>query len=84
MSERKILFGSDFCVNVLLPKHSQDLSVELGKIKWGKGHEFWVEFLRLPLEARQRLNSMLRTELIKFLKTHSGKREFPKLLSRNS
>ena len=52
MSDRKILFGSDFCVSALLPKHSQDLSVELGKIKWVKGHEFVMEFLRLSLEAR--------------------------------
>lgn len=53
MSDREVLCGSDVRVSVLLPNHPQALSVELGKIKWGKGHEFWVEFLRLPLEARQ-------------------------------
>ena len=83
MSDREVLCGSDVRVSVLLPKHPQALSVELGKIKWVKGHEFGVEFLRLPLEARQRLNSTLRFELIQFLKTRSGKSEFQELLHQN-
>ncbi|MDP1946144.1 MAG: PilZ domain-containing protein [Nitrospirota bacterium] len=83
MSDREVLCGSDVRVSVLLPNHPQALSVELGKIKWVKGHEFGVEFLRLPLEARQRLNSTLRVELIQFLKTRSGKSEFRELLHPN-
>ncbi len=80
MSDREVLSGSDVRVSVLLPNHPQALPVELGKIKWVKGHEFGVEFLRLPLEARQRLNSALRVELIQFLKTRSGRTEFQALL----
>jgi TnpA family transposase len=41
-----------------------------------------VEFLRLPLEARQRLNRMLRIELIEFLKARSERRESLELLNR--
>ena len=83
MSDREVLCGSDVRVSVLLPNHHQALSVELGTIKWVKGHEFGVEFLRLPLEARQRLNNTLRIELIQFLKTRSGKSEFQDVLSQN-
>jgi len=84
MSDREVLCGSEVRVSVLLPNQPQALSVELGTIKWVKGHEFGVEFLRLPLEARQRLNSALRIELIQFLKTRSGKSEFQDVLSQNT
>ena len=84
MSDREVLCGSDVRVSVLLPNQPQALSVELGTIKWVKGHEFGVEFLRLPLEARQRLNSALRIELIQFLKTRSGKSEFQDVLSQDT
>ncbi|MEO5956454.1 MAG: PilZ domain-containing protein [Nitrospiraceae bacterium] len=83
MSDREVLCGSDVRVSVLFPNHPQALSIELGKIKWVKDHEFGVEFLRLPLEARQRLNNTLRVELIQFLKTRSGKSEFQELLRPN-
>ena len=58
------------------------LSIDLGTIKWVQGCQFGVEFLRLPLEARQRLNRMLRIELIEFLKARSGRRESLELLNR--
>jgi len=41
----------------------------------GAGHQFGVEFVCLPEETRQRLNSRLRTELIHLLKTRSGQNE---------
>jgi hypothetical protein len=58
------------------------LSIDLGTIKWVQGCQFGVEFLRLPLEARQRLNRVLRIELIEFLKSRSGRRESLELLNR--
>ena len=84
MSDREVLCGSDVRVSVLLPNHPQALSIELGTIKWVQGHEFGVEFLCLPLETRQRLNSTLRIELINFLKNRSGRSESPELLNRES
>jgi hypothetical protein len=82
MSDREVLCGSEVRVSVLLPNQQPALSIELGMIKWVQGHEFGVEFLRLPSEARQRLNSALRTELIHLLKTRSGRSESSEVLNR--
>lgn len=79
MCDREVLCGSDVRVSVLLPDQKPPLSIDLGSIKWVQGCEFGVEFLRLPLEARQRLNHTLRIELIQLLKTRSGKSESPAL-----
>ena len=67
MCDRGVLCGSDVRVSVLLPNQRPALSIDLGTIKWVQGHQFGVEFLRLPLEAQQRLNSTLRIELIHLL-----------------
>jgi PilZ domain len=81
MCDREVLCGSDVRVSVLLPHQTPALSIDLGMIKWVQGCQFGVEFLRLPLEARQRLNRMLRIELIEFLKARSGRRESLELLN---
>ena len=81
MSDREVLCGSDVRVSLLLPNQRPALSIDLGTIKWVQGCEFGVEFLRLPLEARQRLNSTLRIELIELLKARSSRRESPELLN---
>ncbi|THI82933.1 MAG: PilZ domain-containing protein [Nitrospira sp. CG24A] len=82
MCDREVLCGSDVRVSVLLPHQTPALSIDLGTIKWVQGCQFGVEFLRLPLEARQCLNRMLRIELIEFLKARSGRRESLELLNR--
>lgn len=82
LCDREVLCGSDVRVSVLLPHQTPALSIDLGTIKWVQGCQFGVEFLRLPLEARQRLNRMLRIELIEFLKARSGRRESLELLNR--
>lgn len=84
MSDREVLCGSDVRVSVLLPNQRPALSIELGTIKWVQGYEFGVEFLRVPFEARQRLNSTLRIELIELLKIRSGRSKSPELLNRGS
>ena len=81
MCDREVLCGSDVRVSVLLPHQTPALSIDLGTIKWVQGCQFGVEFLRLPLEARQRLNRVLRIELIEFLKARSGRRESLELLN---
>lgn len=73
LCDREVLCGSDLRVSVMLPKQPQALSIELGTIKWVRGHQFGVEFLRLPLEARQCLDRTLRIELLTLLKTRSGR-----------
>ena len=77
MCDREVLCGSDVRVSVLLPDQTPALSIDLGTIKWVQGCQFGVEFLRLPLEARQRLNRTLRIELIELLKTRSSSSELP-------
>ena len=84
MSDREVLCGSDVRMSLLLPSQKPALSIELGTIKWVQGHEFGVEFLRLPLEARERLDSTLRMELIELLKTRSNRRKSSELLNRES
>jgi hypothetical protein len=84
LCDREVLCGSDLRVSVMLPNQMRALSIELGTIKWVRGHQFGVEFLRLPLEARQRLNSTLRVELIELLKARSSRAESPELLSPGS
>jgi len=81
MCDREVLCGSDVRVSVLLAHQAPALSIDLGTIKWVQGCQFGVEFLRLPLEARQRLNRVLRIELIEFLKVRSGRRESLELLN---
>ena len=82
MCDREVLCGSDVRVSVLLPHQTPALSIDLGTIKWVQGCEFGIEFLRLPLETRQRLNRMLRIELIEFLKARSERRESLEVLNR--
>ena len=82
LCDREVLCGSDVRVSVLLPHQTPALSIDLGTIKWVQGCQFGVEFLRLPLEARQRLNRMLRIELIEFLKARSERRESLEVLNR--
>ncbi len=84
LCDREVLCGSEVRVSVLLPEQTQALSIELGTVKWVRGHHFGVEFLRLPLEARQRLNSKLRVELIELLKARAGRSQSLELLNSGS
>lgn len=72
LCDREVRCGSEVRVSILLPDQAQALTIECGTIKWVEGHQFGVEFLRLPDETRQRLNRRLRGELIQMLKTRSG------------
>ncbi len=84
LCDREVLRGSDVRVSVLLPDQPAALSIELGTIKWVQGEQFGVEFLRVPFEARQRLNSMLRVELIGLLKARAAGSDSPQLIDRRS
>ncbi len=84
LCDREVLRGSDVRVSVLLPDQTTALSIELGTIKWVQGEQFGVEFLRVPFEARQRLNSMLRVELIGLLKARAARNDTLELSNRKS
>ena len=80
LCDREVLCGSEVRVSVLLPNQTPALSIDFGTVKWVQGEQFGVEFLRLPVEARRRLNNALRIELIHLLKARSERREVPELL----
>ena len=84
MSDREVLCGSEVRVSVLLPNQMPALAIDLGTIKWVQGEQFGVEFLRVPFEARQRLNNMLRLELIGLLKARAARSEMPELINRRN
>ena len=65
--DREVLCGSQVRVSMLLHHQPPALPVELGTIKWVRGNQFGVEFVRVPLDAQQRLNRTLRMELIEWL-----------------
>ncbi|MBX3235246.1 MAG: PilZ domain-containing protein [Nitrospiraceae bacterium] len=66
--DREVLCGSEVRVSLLMDDQAAALPIERGRITWVNGHHFGVEFVRLPLEAQQRLNRTLRLELIEWLK----------------
>jgi PilZ domain len=65
--DRELALGSKVRVNLLLPDQTSSLPIELGRVTWVQGCECGVEFMRLPLHARLRLNCTLRVALIQFL-----------------
>jgi len=84
MCDREVLRGSDVRVSVLLPDQTAALSIDLGRIRWVQGNQFGVEFVLLPLEARQRLNRTLRIELIELYKIRLVGSELPESLNLTS
>lgn len=84
LCDREVQCRSHVRVSILLPDQAQALAIELGAITWVQGYQFGVEFLRLTVETRQRLNSRLRIELIHFLKTSSGRNGVPALPVQNT
>ncbi|MGQ0666658.1 MAG: PilZ domain-containing protein [Nitrospiraceae bacterium] len=57
--ERSVLVGSYIKMSVLMPKPTQSLFIELGKIRWVQKGTFGVEFIRLPTISRHRLDRIL-------------------------
>ena len=79
--DREVLCGSEVRVSMLLNHELPALPVELGTIKWVKGNQFGVEFVRVPVETQQRLNHRLRIELIEWLEQrhrHSHSSDSPR------
>jgi len=69
--DRTPLVGAEVCMSLLLPDHRKAFAIEGGMVKWAEGRLFGVEFERLPVDARQRLNRTLRRELIRRLEVRS-------------
>lgn len=65
--DRTVLSGSYVRLNVLMPDHSPSLAIDLGKIRWVRGHVFGVEFIRLPTVARQQLDQTIWNRFLRSL-----------------
>lgn len=61
--ERTVLMGSYIKLSVLLPDPTFSLFIELGKIRWVRGNAFGMEFIRVPMLTRHRLNRVVSQEL---------------------
>lgn len=57
--ERTVLMGSYIKLSVLLPNPTSSLFIELGKVRWVKDHSFGIEFIRLPMITRHRLDRVM-------------------------
>jgi hypothetical protein len=56
---RAVLIESYIKLSVLLPDPTSSLFIELGKVRWVKEQAFGVEFIRVPLMTRHRLDRIL-------------------------
>ncbi len=61
--DRTVLMGSYVKLSVLLPDPTSSLFIELGKVRWVKDQSFGVEFIRLPMLARHRLDRVVTQKL---------------------
>ncbi len=61
--ERTVLMGSYIKLSVLLPDPTASLFIELGKVRWVREHTFGVEFIRVPMMTRHRLDRVVSREL---------------------
>ena len=57
--DRIVLMGSYIKLSVLLPDPTSSLFIELGKVRWVREHTFGVEFIRLPMMTRHRLDRVM-------------------------
>ena len=59
--DRTLLEGSYMTVRLLLPDESRSLNVGLVAVRWIRMQYFGLEFLRIPVADRTRLNQFLET-----------------------
>jgi hypothetical protein len=71
---RTALKGSYVKLTVLLPNQPASLFVELGRIRWVRGRSFGVEFIRLPMMARQPIGRSSWERLAEQLKQQNTRR----------
>lgn len=57
--ERTVLMGSYIKLSVVLPDPTSSLFIELGKVRWVREHTFGVEFIRIPMMTRHRLDRVM-------------------------
>jgi hypothetical protein len=56
-----------------LPDPTSSLFIELGKIRWARGNQFGVEFIRFPMLTRHRLDRIVEAQLTGLLEHRDDK-----------
>lgn len=59
VSDELILPGTTLALRIQLPAQSAPLKVDLAEVRWAQGRECGLEFLRLRLEEKERLQRFL-------------------------
>ena len=59
LSRKRVEPGMYLEMRVLAPDSDISLSVELAKVRWCNGHQFGVEFIRMPGEDQVRLGRLV-------------------------
>ena len=57
--DRRVLNGSYMRLRLFLPDDGPSIDIELAAVRWVRGQFFGVEFLRLPVQERSRLDRFL-------------------------
>lgn len=65
--DRKVLAGNYVRLSLILPDPTSSLFIELGKIRWSRGYQFGVEFIRFPTLTRHRLDRIIEAQLTALL-----------------
>lgn len=76
-----VLTDSYVKLSVILPDPTLSLFIELGKVRWVRGHAFGVEFIRLPTISRDRLDRVVWEQLTALLARRVGTDSAPKMNS---
>jgi hypothetical protein len=58
-SDDLLLPGTTLALHIQLPAQSTPLKVDLAEVRWAEGQECGLEFVRLPLQDKQRLQQFL-------------------------
>jgi hypothetical protein len=59
ITEDLLLAGNNVALHIVLPAQSEPLKVDLAEVRWADGVDCGLEFTRLRLEEKQRLNRFL-------------------------
>ena len=59
VTEELLLTGNALALHILLPAQSEPLKVDVAEVRWGQAGEFGLEFVRLPLQEKQRLTRFI-------------------------
>lgn len=70
--DRTVLAGSYVRLSLILPDPTASLFIELGKIRWARGNQFGVEFIRFPTLTRHRLDRVIDEQLTVLLESRAN------------